>query len=481
MKVKVKKVKHNFAKEPEDVRMTLSQFSKKAWVLWSKGNPANDEILNEEKRLKQCSSDIDISLLNRSSEWANFVESMDTDSGLIGPITFESFFDENSDFAVNEIGTFIFSGGFDRFIFIEKTLKCMWHFQTVSNNEIILENEFKEIYVCHDWKTFCTTVLPGVYTMYNLADTNVNSEFRLDTKSDKNAGESVELCKNKLIQEDVSKNDGEDSQTEESVAVTRSFWQKLSNLKKCLFKFSPNSAYIIGGTLFRVPQFHHDKDRMFFVQYDGLRHSLKFLVPSKIVDLHGDPIDKIEIDIKEKGNQYFIEMTGISIYPGSILNVDKSPRTVVAPIEVRFSLRDFFNKFTNDHISFKYYHSFTPGCYKFDFDGKETCCNNPVFSDQLYGGTIFEKVSLLKSYMMRSFFVKRYTTDNGDTCISFYFIIGISLPNNNLEEISIKFNEHRMIHANSGDTTMKMMMDQNMVFYENDLNEFIKDKTFFIL
>ena len=98
MKVKVKKVKRNFIKNTE-----------------------NDEILNVGKELKQCLSDTDIPLLNRSSEWTNFVESMDTNTGLIGPVTFESFFDENSDFAVNEIGTFIFSGGFDRFIFIEKT------------------------------------------------------------------------------------------------------------------------------------------------------------------------------------------------------------------------------------------------------------------------------------------------------------------------------------------------------------------------
>ena len=151
MKVKVKKVKRNFIKNTE-----------------------NDEILNVGKELKQCLSDTDIPLLNRSSEWTNFVESMDTNSGLIGPITFESFFDENSDFAVNEIGTFIFSGGFDRFIFIEKTLECMWHFHSVTDDDIVLKNEFGATYVCHDWKTFCTTVLHGVYTMYNLGDSNVN-------------------------------------------------------------------------------------------------------------------------------------------------------------------------------------------------------------------------------------------------------------------------------------------------------------------
>ena len=161
MKVKVKKVKHTFVKEPEDVKMTLSQFAEKSCLLCSKRIPIGNEKYRD-----------DIQSSNHSSEWVNFTETTNRNCDLIGPLPFESFFDENNDFSINEIGAFIFSSGFDEFIFIEKTLKCMWHFQSVSDDKIILENEFSETYVCHDWKTFCTTVLPGVYTMYNITDSN---------------------------------------------------------------------------------------------------------------------------------------------------------------------------------------------------------------------------------------------------------------------------------------------------------------------
>ena len=187
MKVKVKKVKRSFIKKAEDEKMTMSQFVREQIASRANGIPTNDDILNVRKELKQCLSDTDIPLLNRSSEWANFIETTDTNCGLIGPLTFESFFDENNDFNINEIGTFIFSDGFDGFIFIEKTLKCMWHFQRVVDDEIILENEFGETYICHDWKTFCTTVLPGVYTMYNITDANIDSEFELSRELNENA------------------------------------------------------------------------------------------------------------------------------------------------------------------------------------------------------------------------------------------------------------------------------------------------------
>ena len=123
------------------------------------------------------------------------MKATDATCGLIGPLDFKSFFDEDNDFAINEIGTFIFSGGFDSFVFIEKTLKCMWHFQSVDDDKIILENELGGTYVCHDWETFCATVLPGVYAVYNLADKNANSEFELKTNNTEHENKCIHRFK----------------------------------------------------------------------------------------------------------------------------------------------------------------------------------------------------------------------------------------------------------------------------------------------
>lgn len=272
---------------------------------------------------------------------------------------------------------------------------------------------------------------------------------------------------------DDSKNVVKNSRTDKNAAIS------------CPVTFSPNSTYIIGGgTVFLVPRFEYYKTRVFFVQYDDHAQVLKFWFTSKVVDLDGKPVDRSikEINIKENGDKYFIEMGGISIMSRLNLNGDKSPVIMSVPIENRLTLNEFFNKFTHNHTSFIYYH---PSDLEFMeyHPSEEALPNGSFFSNQLYRGTMFGRLSPIMSCRGRSFFVKRCVSDNGDPYISLYCITDVSLPNGTINEVSIKFDEHHIIYANSGDNTVKMKMEvgQNMMFCENDFNEFIKDKSFFVV
>lgn len=349
------------------------------------------------------------------------IKSTDTTCGLIGPLDFKSFFDEDNNFAINEIGTFIFSGGFDSFVFIEKTLKCMWHFQSVADNKIILENELGDTYVCHDWETFCTTVLPGVHVMYNLTDKNSNSKFELKTNNDDHENNNT-----------VSFKDG-NSQIVKPV------------------RFSINDDYISEGHIFLISKFQRDKSRMFFISYNEVEGMLTFLVPSNIVGLDGRPInmDTTDGDICETHCGQ-IGLSGIRIYFSSGM-----------PISGAFSMNaslEYLNIFERAFSGYIYppFNTYSP---------EDMSLFENLFSDNCHRN--------IKS----SLFLKREVGDNGVVYISVYYVTGV---NGATGDVSINFNEYTIIRINSDGTAMVDSVPHQKIVHEKDFNEFIKDKSFFI-